>query len=288
METRRATVLIVGCGYVGSALGERLAAAGHVVYGLRRSRGSLPPSIRFVAADLADAASLTALPPNLDWIIYAAAADAATDDAYRAAYVDGPRHLLAALSAQEQHPRRILFTSSTSVYAQQDGAWVDEASPTEPRGFSGRRMIEGERVFRDGPFPAVVLRLGGIYGPGRTKLVDAVLGKREVTLAAGFTNRIHRDDAAGAIAHLLSIEQPEPVYLGVDHEPAETRTVLAWIAERLGVALPPFAPLGGSADGLRRGTTNKRCRNDRLRASGYAFRYPTFREGYAAILRSLA
>jgi nucleoside-diphosphate-sugar epimerase len=285
--THGASVLIAGCGYVGSALGERLTAAGHVVYGLRRSRGNLSPSIRFVAADLSDPVSLANLPRGIDWVVYAAAADASTEEAYSAAYVNGPRHLLAALSDQGQRPRRVLFTSSTSVHAQRGGEWVDETSPTEPRSFSGRCMLQGERVFRDGPFPAVVLRLGGIYGPGRTRLIDAALGKREVTPAAGYTNRIHRDDAAGAIAHLLSIDSPEPVYLGVDHEPAETHTVLAWIAERLGAPPPPPASPAGAGDGLRRGTTNKRCRNDLLCASGYVFRYPTFREGYGAILQSV-
>jgi nucleoside-diphosphate-sugar epimerase len=285
VESRGATVLIAGCGYVGSALGERLATAGHVVFGLRRRRGDLPASLRFVAADLSDPTSLAALPAGLEWVVYAAAADAASDDAYRAAYVDGPRHLLAALSAQGQRPSRVLFTSSTSVYGQQGGEWVDETSATEPRSFSGRRMLEGERIFLNGPFPAVVLRLGGIYGPGRTRLVDAVLGKREIAPGAGYTNRIHRDDAAGAIIHLLSLERPEPLYLGVDHEPAETRAVIAWLAARLGVAPPRLASPTGADNGLRRGSTNKRCRNDRLCASGYVFAYPTFREGYGAILQ---
>lgn len=276
-------VLIAGCGYVGSALAELLVEDGHEVWGMRRNPAALPPGVRPFPADLRDPATLASLPPALDAVAYTATPDASTDEAYQAAYVDGPRHLLAALAEQEQRPQRVLFTSSTSVYSQREAEWVDEDSPTDPGGFSGARMLEGERVFIDGPFPATVLRLGGIYGPGRTSLVEKVRsGAAHCAPEPSWTNRIHRDDAAGALRHLMMLDAPAPLYLGVDREPAALCDVYRWIAARLGLSAPPLR--AGAAEGRRRSPGNKRCRSDRLASSGYAFRHPTFREGFGALL----
>jgi nucleoside-diphosphate-sugar epimerase len=279
-----ANVLIVGCGYVGTALGMRLAATGHIVWGLRRSAEGLPPGIRHVAADLTAPETLQELPRALDVVFYTAAPNGSDAAAYRAIYVDGLRHILEALVHQHQSPRRVLFTSSTAVYAQSDGEWVDETSPTEPRHFSGCRVLEGERLLLDGPFPATVLRLGGIYGPGRTSLIARV--RQGLATCRGgpplYTNRIHRDDCAGALHHLMTLPEPDALYIGVDHEPADQCVVLRWLADQLG-APPPSVEASSGADS-RRHRTNKRCRNARLVASGYAFHYPTFRQGYAALL----
>ncbi|HET7230929.1 MAG TPA: SDR family oxidoreductase [Longimicrobium sp.] len=278
-----ARVLIAGCGYVGGALAEMMAADGHDVWGMRRNPAALPPGVHHLAADLRDPASLHALPDGLDYVAYTATADAFTDDAYRAAYVDGARNLIDALARQGQAPRRIAFTSSTSVYAQMDGEWVDEDSPVEPSGFGGRRMLEGERVFLDGPFPATVLRLGGIYGPGRASLVEKVrAGQAECPPAPSWTNRIHRDDAAGALRHVLTLPNAAPVYLCVDREPAELCDIYRWLARRLRAPEPRVA--ADAADTRKRTRSNKRCSSARLAASGYTFRHPTFRQGFEAII----
>ncbi|HYW06593.1 MAG TPA: SDR family oxidoreductase [Longimicrobium sp.] len=267
-------VLIAGCGYVGSALAARLLEDGCEVWGMRRNPDALPSGVRPLAADLGDPATLRALPTELDTVFYTAGADGSTDEAYRAAYVVGLRNLLAALP---HAPRRIIFTSSTSVYGQSGGEWVDEDSPTEPAGFGGRRMLEGEALARAAG--GVVLRLGGIYGPGRTRYIDQVRGgDAECPAEATFTNRIHRDDCAGALRHLMLLPDPRPVYLGVDRAPAEVCEVLGWLAERLGME----PPRRGAAGGRTRG--NKRCRSDRLVASGYDFIHPGYREGFEALL----
>jgi nucleoside-diphosphate-sugar epimerase len=273
-------VLIAGCGYVGSALAGRLVADGHEVWGMRRNPEGLPPGVRPVAADLRDPATLDALPSGITTVFYTAAADGGSDDEYRAAYVDGPGNLLAALVARGERPRRVIFTSSTSVYGQSAGEWVDEESPTEPEGFGGRRMLEGEGIVRGGPFPGVVLRLAGIYGPGRTSYIDRVRsGAAECPGETTYTNRIHRDDCAGALRHLMLLPEPLPVYLGVDRAPADSCEVLHWLAATLGRPAPARS---SAASTRRRG--NKRCRGDRLVASGYEFVYPTYREGFAALL----
>ena len=278
-----ANVLIAGCGYVGTALGTRLASEGHDVWGLRRRSDALPSSIRPFVADLTVPETLKALPPELDFVFYTAAADASDDDSYRAAYVDGLRNLLHALDGQRQPLRRVFFTSSTGVYAHASGEWVDEESPAEPAEFSGIRVLEGERLLLGGLFPATVLRLGGIYGPGRTRLIDRV--RRGLAVCTDgpplYTNRIHRDDCAGALRYLMTLAEPASLYLGVDHEPAEQCEVLRWLARQLGVSPPRLEPSLGSTP---RRQSNKRCSNARLVASGYAFRYPGFRDGYSALL----
>ncbi len=279
-------VLVAGCGYVGSQAAVRLAARGCQVFGLRRRPRGLPDGVVPLAADLTDPGSLADLPPALDLVLYAASAGGGAEAAYQEAYVEGPRNLLEALARSGQAPRRVLFTSSTSVYAQTGGAWVDEDSPTEPPHPTGRLLLAGERVFRDGPFPAILLRLGGIYGPGRTRLAESVLEGSARLPGDGprWTNRIHRDDAAGAVVHLAcDVAEPAPVYLGVDREPAELAVVLRWLAAELGVPEPPPGP---SAAG-RRARGNRRCSSERLVASGYEHRFPTFREGYASLLAEL-
>jgi nucleoside-diphosphate-sugar epimerase len=279
-----AHILIAGCGYVGTALGMRLAAAGHVVWGLRRSAEGLPSGLQCVAADLTAPATLQDLPPALDVVFYTAAPNGADDAAYRAIYVDGLRHLLEALVRQHQSPQRVLFTSSTAVYAQSAGEWVDETSSADPRHFTGSRVLEGERLLLGGPFPATVIRFGGIYGPGRTSLIQRVRQGLAPCREGPplYTNRIHRDDCAGALHHLMTLPKPDSLYIGVDHEPADQCDVLRWLAGQLGVPAPRVEASSGTD--TRRHRTNKRCRNAKLVASGYVFCYPTFRQGYATLL----
>jgi nucleoside-diphosphate-sugar epimerase len=286
-------VLVAGCGYLGSALARRLTSAGDLVFGLRRRGEGLPPGIVPIATDLGDraavAAALDRIGAPLDAVAYTAAAERSDDDAYRRAYVDGLGVVLAALRARRARPV-VLFTSSTSVYAQDDGSWVDEESPAQAAGFRGARMREAEALLAASGLPACALRLGGIYGPGRTRLVESVRSGRAAIRPGPphFGNRIHRDDAAGSLAHLLARALAgaplPPLLLGVDDEPADDATVLRWLASRLGVD-PPASPDGFAAAGAGTGAgSGKRCSNARLRATGYRLAYPTFREGYGALI----
>jgi nucleoside-diphosphate-sugar epimerase len=282
-----ARILIAGCGYVGSALGALLVAESATVWGLRRRPADLPPGIRRFEGDLSVPTSLRDLPVDLDYVVYAVSPGGYDDAHYRSAYVDGPRRLFEAFERQRLRPRRVFFVSSTAVYGQSDGSWVDEMSPAQPEGFAGRRVLEGERVAREGSCPVTVLRLGGIYGPRRTQLIHRVRAGSAL-YAAGpprYTNRIHRDDCAGALHHLIRLPEPEDLYLGVDCEPSDEASMLRWLAGALGASPPRRQPLGQASS--PRAGSNKRCRNDRLLASGYTFRYPTFREGYIAVLSEM-
>lgn len=279
-----ARVLIAGCGYVGTELGRGLVAAGDEVWGLRRLPRDLPTGIQPLAADLMRPGDLDALPGGLHVVYYAAAAGASDDASYAAAYLHGLTNLLEALSRQGQQGVRVIYTSSTGVYAESGGGWVDEDSPLRSDEAPSRHIVAGERLLLESGFPATVVRLSGIYGPGRTRLIDKARGAT-ASLGAGpllWTNRIHRDDCAGALAHLMRVSATEPVYLASDDEPAPLDHVLQWIAEQVGRPVPVSTPAGQGA--ARIAGQGKRCRNLKLRHSGYRLRFPTFRQGYSSLL----
>lgn len=277
------TILLAGCGDLGTEAGLRFAAAGHRVVGWRRSPAKLPAAIEGVAADLRST-DLPVVPADTIAVVVAVAADSPTEAAYRAAYVDGLAHVLDALERDAVTPRRVLFVSSTAVYGDAGGGWVDESTTAAPGGFSGRVLLEAEdlllsRLRGTGSVP-VVLRLGGIYGPGRTRLIDQVRsGAAVIPDEPRYTNRIHRDDAAAAMVHLASTAVDlAPVYVGVDDSPAELGEVLRFLAAEMGFPEPLVGPAGEARGG------NKRCSNALLRSSGLKLAYPTFREGYRAVL----
>ena len=277
------TILVAGCGDLGTEAGLRFAAAGHTVVGWRRSPSKLPPEIKGVAADLSSP-GLPPIPADTTAVVISVAADSPSEEAYRTAYVSGISHVLDALERDGVTPRRVLFVSSTAVYGDAGGDWVDESTTAMPGSFSGRILREAEDLLherlRETPTAAVVLRLGGIYGPGRTRLIDQVRnGTAVIPDTPRYTNRIHRDDAAGAIVQLCTMDDvPAPVYVGVDNDPAELGDVLRFLAAELGLEGPPSGNAGDGRGG------NKRCSNKLLRGTGYSLVYPTFREGYRAIL----
>jgi nucleoside-diphosphate-sugar epimerase len=282
-------VLIAGCGYVGTELGLLLAREGldgrqvHV-FGLRRDPSGLPEPIVPLAVDLL-APDLEDRIPLVDHVVYAASADGSEEGAYRRVYDQGVDALLQVLEARPgagAH-QRFVFVSSTGVYGDTGGEEVDESSPTEPENFRGGTMLAGEARVLASPLRGIILRLGGIYGPGRTRLLDMIRSGRARCPGDGpiWSNRIHRDDAAAAAAHLLSHPDPEGVYLGVDAEPAPLCTVYRWVAGELGAPEPQVDP------GTGRDRSNKRCSSRRLQASGFSFRYPSFRDGYGAMIRQL-
>lgn len=214
---------------------------------------------------------------NFDAIVLTLTPTEYSDQAYEVAYVETLRTLIPVW--RQRPPGLIVFVSSTNVYHQNDGSWVDENSPTLPEGFAGRRLLEAEALLRDSGLPHCVLRFAGIYGPGRDFLVRQVRAGRGGS--ADFTNRIHVDDGAGFIAHTLerffASGAVDPLYLVCDSDPAPGVAVRAWLARRLG--LDP----GGLQPTTSERGANKRCSNRRMLASGYPLRYPSFRDGYGAL-----
>ena len=281
-------VLIVGCGYAGLPLGAELVRQGHEVFGLRRGG---PEALRAAGvhplrADVTRPETLADLPREFDWVINCAASGGGSADDYRQLYLDGNRHLLAWLAARP--PRKYIYTSSTSVYAQNDGSLVTERSPAQPEAATARVLLATEELLLDAArnrFPAVILRVAGIYGPGRGHAFRQFL-RGEARLegdGSRYWNMIHRDDLIGVILAALERGRSGEIYNAVDNEPVSQSAFFGWLAVELKRPLPPAA--AADAESWRkRGLTNKRVSNAKLRAEWqYQFKYPDFRAGYGPL-----
>ena len=279
----KASVLIVGCGDVGSRLATQLLDQDWQVYGLRRSIDRLPTGVIGVEGDLFSEQCPTQWPTGqIDYVVYSAAATEHDEAGYQAAYVDGLKNTLSWLEQHGQRPKRLLFVSSSGVYAQKDGEWIDETSPALSTNYSGRIILDAERVALESGIAASAVRLTGIYGPGREWLLGQVRkGYRVAVEPPLYGNRIHADDAAGLLAFLLEADRQgkalDDCYIGVDNAPAPLAEVVDWLRERLGIT-------EWAAEASVRRAGSKRCSNARAKALGWKPRYSNYREGYAAIL----
>lgn len=287
-------VLIVGCGYVGLPLGERLARSGHEVFGLRRSAEAdaqlRATGIVPLHADVTQLETLRALPGQFDWVVNCAATRGGGIEHYERLYLRGNSNLIEWLAASP--PQKFVFTSSTGVYGQNDGSPVAEESAAEPASPTARVLVAAERALlaaaRAGRLPAVILRVAGIYGPGRGYWLRQFL-RGEARLegdGSRVLNMIHRDDLVTAIIAALERGRPGEIYNVVDDEPVSQRVFFEWLAVHTGLPMPSAAR-EESAVGSPRAPTNKRVANRKLkRELGVALKYPTFREGCVAeILR---
>jgi len=279
-------VTVLGCGYLGLALGERLLDAGHDVVGVRRSESGLERvaerGIEPRRADATDAADLAALPAT-DAVVYAVSGGRSGDP--RTVYVEGLRAVVDAYGGRDESPERLLYVSSTGVYGDRDGDWVEEETALAPESDRERALVDAERVVAEAAPAAgidgTVVRLAGLYGPDRY-WTDRYL---DGPIVEGYVNMVHRDDAAGAIAHLLDGDGAGGATVNVvDDEPVSRWTFADWLAARTGRPEPEKRSRAAARDDpavSRRVLTSKRVANDRLRALGYELEYPTFREGYA-------
>lgn len=281
-------VLIVGCGYVGLPLGTTLAQQGHQVFGLRRTDRAdallRAAGIQPLHADVSQARTLADLPRSFDWVVNTVSSTHGGPEQYRRVYLDGTRHLLEWLASAP--PARFVYTSSTGVYGQNDGSMVDETSPTEPESETGRLLVQTENLLlqaaRERGFPAVILRLAGIYGPDRGHYFKQFVSGQTALADDGrrVLNMVHRDDVVGAVIAALERGQPGAVFNVVDDEPVTQWEFYCWLADQLGRPRPGGP--GASPPARSRGLTNKIVSNRKLKTElGYQFKYPTFREGYA-------
>jgi nucleoside-diphosphate-sugar epimerase len=292
-------VLIIGSGYVGLPLGAELARRGHEVSGLRRNRaatGELKAAgIKPLFADITNAGELAPLPREFDWVVNCVASGGGGAEEYRRVYVAGMRNLIEWLgtSRPEAGAPRLIYTSSTSVYGQNDGSVVDEKSATEPVAETAQVLLEAEKALltgaRERNFPAMILRVAGIYGPERGHWFKQFL-KGEARLEDGggrILNMIHRDDVIGCIIAALERGRAGEIYNAADDEPVSQFDFFSWLAAATSLPMPARAAENPAA--RKRGATSKRVSNRKLKAElGYRFKYPTFREGYAEEIKKLA
>lgn len=275
-------VVIAGCGFVGLETAHLFHTAGWTVVGVTHSPESAEKlanePFRVIACDIADAAALEKCHTDLanaDAAVHCASSGRGGAEQYRRVYLEGSRNILAVL-----HPRLLVFTSSTSVYAQTSGEWITEESPAEPQRDTGKILRETEDLVLG--HNGIVARLAGIYGPGRSVLLQKFLENRAVIEGDGSRaiNQVHRDDAARALFFLVTQSAPAGIYNVCDNTPLTQLEVHQRLATHFSRLLPPHGPIDPNR---KRGWTSKRVSNARLRALGWQPLFPTMFDALDAI-----
>jgi nucleoside-diphosphate-sugar epimerase len=267
-------VVIVGCGFLGEAAADLFLETGWEVLGICATRESAarftskPYEVR--AVDITGRLSVDPAWRHVEALVHCAGPARAVPEGYRRIYVDGLTNVLTGFA-----PRQVLMTASTSVYAQTDGSWVNEASETRPDRETGRILLEAETVARDAS--GFVARLSGLYGPGRSVLMRKFLSGQAVIEGDGlrWINQIHRDDAARAVVHLLTHSATPGIYNLTDSTPATQLEVYSWLADHFHRPLPSAGPRDLDR---KRGWTNKRVSNARLCGTGWEPAFPSYRD----------
>ena len=297
-------ILFVGCGDIGirvtRAIPDSELRFNCQIQAMRRNPSALPVGIDAIKGDLCNSNDLLAVldKSNIDVIIVTLTADDMSDQGYLDSYVAGAKALKIAVTSTIHPPSLVIWISSTGVYGQTGGEWVDELSEVAPRSFRGKRLVQAEQLVSslsksravdpNSSIKSTVIRFSGIYGPGRNRLINQI---RQGNIApkdpVAWTNRIHSEDCAGVIVHLLEQHsQGKPLgslYLATDDEPASAHKMQNWLAGELELN---FSAKDKDKKNKQTGIfSNRRCSNKLLKKSGYKFLFPTFREGYRLLLK---
>ena len=280
--TRR-SLLISGCGDLGQRVGQTLAARDWQVHAIRRRPDGQPPEFDWHSADHSVPGSL-AFVENLrpDFVLATFNPTSRDIAGYWRGFSQAAKNLLGSLDGHR--PQHIIMVSSTRVYAEAEGGWVDESAPLSESDERALAIIDAEQQFLESGLPATVVRFAGIYGGSSQRLVSRVArGEIAAEKPLRYTNRIHREDCAGLLVHLLAMADKHqaiaPIYNGVDDEPCPAHEVERWLAQAMDVTATP-----ASENSLPAQIGHKRCRNELLHACGYKLRFPNYRAGYSQVL----
>lgn len=288
-------ILIIGCGYAGISVGKRLRELGHQVHGIRRSSAAetemTSVGIAPIICDVTRPEQLHAIKPDFDWVVNLVSSSKGGIDDYRAVYLEGTRNLIKWLASSP--PKKFVYTSSTSVYGQNEGELVDESSPTIPTSENAQILLQVEKLLleavRSCDIPSVILRVSGIYGPGRGHLFQQfVRGEARLSVnSSRLLNMVHVDDLAGIIIAALEKGQPGAIYNATDDEPVTEYAFFEWLSRLMNKPMPlPAAP--DQHPRRKRALTSKRISNRKLKTDlDYAFQFPTYREGYQRLALAL-
>jgi nucleoside-diphosphate-sugar epimerase len=278
-----AKILIVGCGSIGMKLAQMLSDKGHEVTGLKRN----PPkagsgNITYFTADISSTDQLNDLAVDFEVVYFIVSPDGRNKESYQAVYKNGLNNLLNRFSKEAVNPRWI-FVSSTSVYGQSQGEWVDEDSIAEPENITSQIIKQAEQQLIGLNPDNIVVRFSGIYGPGREYLLRMAKQGSEVQKDPPYyTNRIHQQDCIGVLVFLLEQSLQgialEQCYVASDDDPATMWEVMSWLAEQMNCQSPLIKTNNNEI------VMNKRCHNQRLKKLGYHFQYPDFKTGYLELI----
>ncbi len=280
-----AKILIVGCGAIGHELALILTHAGHDVTGLKRNvPAEANQPFKYFRADITSAEDLNLLDTDFEHVFFIVSAGRRDEKSYHDIYETGIGNLIDRFAKTGSNPPWI-FVSSTSVYGQNQGEWVDEDSPTSPNNAASVKILSAEQRLRALNSNNIIVRFSGIYGPGREYLLRMAKQTPETQKDPPYyTNRIHQTDCVGVLAYLLECRiksiRLEQYYLASDDDPAPLWEVINWIAEKMGRPRPIGKTVIHNID------MNKRCRNERIKRLGYRFIYEDYKTGYAEIIDS--
>ena len=278
-----AKILLIGCGKLGSAIAFSLHDAGHDVIGVRKSNKPLVNGIETIQADVGCLESLEVLKsvcPQI--VIYCVAAAAQNDESYYQHYVVGLKNILETLHASTQL-EHVFFVSSTRVYGESIQGLVDEDVTAVASDYGGNRLLEAEQLLLKLKCAHTVLRLSGIYGPERLHLLKLAKDVGRWPEENNWTNRIHQDDAVAFISCLVKLHvsgrQLAPCYIVTDGSSVQQYEVLAWLAKKQGIDVGRM--------GWPSVCKGKRLDNAKMKSLGFKLKYPTYQDGYEAVLASL-
>ena len=273
-------ILFAGCGDIGRRSAARLVGD-FDCFGLKRNPQTLPDFISPLAGSMTDLDLMVeVLNQDFDVLVATLTPDGFNPEAYQRAYVDSAKTLASAMALASSVPKLVIWVSSTSVYGNCNGGWVDEQSPTTAQSFSGKLLLEAEQQIAALSCATVIVRFSGIYGPGRTRMLDQIIaGKGRPAQPQQWSNRIYSEDCAGVLAHFVRAfeagQELESLYIATDCAPVTQHDLRIWLAQQLEVELK---------DEIVEQKAIRRCSNQRLLASGYEFLYPSYKEGYKLLI----
>jgi len=276
-----AKILIIGCGDIGAELGKQLVTQGHRVSGWKRTPPTESSAFEICKVDVTEYESIKRQEFNFDQVIYILSPDRGDISTYEAVFSTGVDHVLDVFRQRKANVS-FTFVSSTRVYGQYQGEWLNEDAETEPTDERGKILLAAERKFLSFNERSTVVRFSGIYGRSNHFINQLKAGCEIQKEPPYFTNRIHRDDCVGVLSFLINkkinAENLQAVYLATDHDPAPKWDVASYLAAELKLPAPVPLTLTTEAD------CNKRLKNDRLTSAGYRFKFKSYKDGYAEVV----
>ncbi|MGI9269948.1 MAG: NAD-dependent epimerase/dehydratase family protein [Porticoccus sp.] len=295
-------VLFAGCGDIGvrtiRALSDNSIYDHWQTLAMRRKPSALPSDIEAIQGDLCDSENFLSIldNSNVDVIVVTLTPDSMSDQGYLDSYVNGANVLKSTIKKLSYRPQLIIWVSSTGVYGQSCGEWVDESSVASSKSYRGKRLLEAENLVKSISkelvtnnstlIKSVVVRFSGIYGPGRGRLLNQIKkGNIASKHPVSWTNRIHVVDCAGIIIHIIDLYSQKKdisnLYIGTDNQPVPAYEIQSWLANHMRVKIEENNEIPKNIDNKN---VNRRCNNKLIKDSGYNFIFPDFKKGYTPLL----
>lgn len=273
-----ARVLIIGLGYLGQQLNAHLQQLGYHTSAIKRQYIESPHT-NLIFKDILTLHDTDLI--DVDFIVYCPSSNERTPSAYQKIYAHGI-HIVSSIYAKRQHQPRLIYISSSRVFAPSYGHWVDEDSPVNTQDPLAVPLLDGEAIAHRSGLEAIVVRCSGIYGPSRHPILNALKqGNASLCHSPRFSNRIHVNDCARAIIHLMTLHQPHNLYIASDSMPTPNHTIATWLSEKIHIDLPPHIPSHNPPP-----INNKKLSNARLISCGFQFQYPSYQQGFTEILNA--